>query len=104
MGLDLYDAHIQEKPHVPVLGKKRSCVKYTNSSLDACLKGGLRLHVLLYLDALLEAPVAEHVEAFGDDPVLFLVLADGALDHLEHESKPLRPKRQAGMQTKEGGG
>ena len=46
-----------------------------------------------------EAPVAEHVEALGDDPVLFLVLAHGALDHLVHESKELRPKRQAGMQT-----
>lgn len=41
---------------------------------------------VLYLDALLKAPVAEHVEALGDDPVLFLVLAHRALDHLVRES------------------
>ena len=35
-----------------------------------------------YLDALLEAAVAEHVEALGDHSVLFLVLAHRTLDHL----------------------
>lgn len=51
-----------------------------------------------HLDTLLQAAVAEHMVALSDDPVLLLVLAHGALDHLRTASSRgkglLRVKQQ----------